>query len=519
MPIIEVNGQELEFPDTMSEAEILTVLRQKFPTSAADATGVPQVAPVQPQVTAPQAQVAPTPTGDGMDALRALTFGATQAVPFGSKITSGIGAVGAKVADVLTGGEATEGLSVPELFEIAQQQTRETQEEHPFASATGNVAGAIATLPIGMSTKVGQLITKGVAPNAVSNLGRLANTLSKIGVGAGSGAAAGAIYGAGEALPGEIMKGIEDGAITGATFGAAIPTATAFMKGGRTAITGMLARNSDELGIARDTMHKLSSGLYKKARSMGAVLNEKAVNNVSDDIAKALTRTGKMNPELHKKTLSVLSQFQDDAVGTNVSLEELDQYRKLLSKVAGGKAGEDATFATAAINAIDDAVDGFSGKDLVAGAEGAFQAFDDARQQWGKFKRFETISDIIRKADQNPNKIKSGLKTFVNKRKNLRGFSPEEVKALHDASRFTAGEGTLKAIGKFGFDFGGTTGNMALPAIASSIGAGGVAIGSGVGTAAIPIVAAGTIARPLQRGIASGKAENLLKLIEAGGIR
>ena len=71
----------------------------------------------------------------------------------------------------------------------------------------------------------------------------------------------------------------------------------------------------------------------------------------------------------------------------------------------------------------------------------------------------------------------------------------------------------------FGFDFGGTTGNMALPAIASSIGAGGVAIGSGVGTAAIPIVAAGTIARPLQRGIASGKAENLLKLIEAGGIR
>lgn len=49
MPIVEVDGVELEFPDSMSNQEIKSVLRQKYPSNQQQITSPQSVAPIQEQ--------------------------------------------------------------------------------------------------------------------------------------------------------------------------------------------------------------------------------------------------------------------------------------------------------------------------------------------------------------------------------------------------------------------------------------------------------------------------------------
>ena len=42
MPIVDVNGQQIEFPDSMGQDEILSVLRKKFPTQLTQSQEQPQ---------------------------------------------------------------------------------------------------------------------------------------------------------------------------------------------------------------------------------------------------------------------------------------------------------------------------------------------------------------------------------------------------------------------------------------------------------------------------------------------
>lgn len=129
-----------------------------------------------------------------------------------------------------------------------------------------------------------------------------------------------------------------------------------------------------------------------------------------------------------------------------------------------------------------------------------------AREEWKRYRKFDAITNIVRKADGDANRTKTLLQNFVNNPKNLRGFSPAEVEALKRAKTNSTAEGLMKAVGKFGFDIGSgrNAGNSALPI-------GSILIGGGTGGLTALV---GTVARQAQKLSAKGQIDDVLKLIQ-----
>jgi len=448
--------------------------------------------------------------GNDSGSFAAGVYGFNEGVPFGNKITSKLGAYGAKAYDALSGENVTEGSSLQDLYEQAQKDAEVTQESNPVSSGIGNAAGLANSLLIG-GGKLGSAITEGLMPNAISNTGRFANTLSKIGLGSAVGGGTSALYSLGN--DGDVASDAKMGAVVGGL----IPAASAIAKGSRIAakgLSGKWARNAEELEKAREKLHKEGSRIYKKFKDTGAVIHANKSNEILNNVRKRLIEKGEMDPELHKQTISVYKGLAKKLHNKNVSLEALDQKRQLFSKILAKKANADpdTTFAAEAIEAIDDAILGLGGEDLAKGSEKAVKLLKEAQAKWSKYKRFEKVSDIAIKAGGDPTKIKNGLKTFVNKRKNLKGFSKQEIEFLKDASRATTGEKALKGVGKFGISADGGI----IPALTALLGGGAMASGSGVGALAFPLIGAGTIAKPLSKALATGKAGGALEMIEKG---
>lgn len=415
--------------------------------------------------------------------------------------------IGALIASTYTGEKYEDLIKVAR--EASKSRLSAQFEQNPGTAIAANLAGAIGTGIAGGATKAGTALANTI------RTGGLAARVAKTGL---AGAASGTLAGAGTADDGRILEGAGTGAAIGGVLGGAAPVVgnlvSSAVTGSRNASKGISARSIDELEKTGAALKQTSSDLYAKSRQLGAVLNPQKAQNVITEIDAALTKLGKNNDRLHGDTLSVFEDFKT-AASNEISLEELDQYRQLfqdaVSKNTDGIKGmnPDALKSSKAIEAIDDIVGKLSGKDLSGGSIDAVKALREGRKQWAKFRKFDVVANIIKQADGDPNKLKSALQRFVNKPKNLRGFTMEEKQKLIGAAKNSAGEKLLKALGKFGFDLGGslTPGNTFLP-VASSL-AGGAGVPGG-----FALAGGGTLARQLQKLVGRGKAEEVLKLIE-----
>lgn len=363
---------------------------------------------------------------------------------------------------------------------------------------------------------------EGIAYNVGEFVGKVAPYL---GVGGTSltGLAAGGAAASGTQLlekPEERLAETGEGALTGVIAGKAIQgigkAASELGKTGENIAKGVAARPLDKLDQIAATIKQKSSGLYEAMRNSGATLTPKASGKIVTNLEKTIAESGKLNPRLHGDTLSVINDLKEAAKSGKLDLEELDQFRQLLGDVVSkntdiaGKANPDAMKATQAISKLDDIVENSKPEFLIgSGNKEGVKYLNEARQEWKRYRKFDTVTNILRKADGDPNRIKAGLANFVNKPKNLRGFTLEEKNALKEAATNTTSEKLLKSFGKLGFDVGGsmTPGNTTLPVIETLMAASGV---SGAGSAVI----GGTIARQAQKLSAKGKVDDVLKLIE-----
>ena len=139
-------------------------------------------------------------------------------------------------------------------------------------------------------------------------------------------------------------------------------------------------------------------------------------------------------------------------------------------------------------------------------SQNSLDLLNTAREEWKRYRKFDAISSIVKKADGDPNRTKTLLQNFVNNPKNLRGFSTAEIQALKRAKTNSTAEGLMKAVGKFGFDIGSgrNAGNSALPI-------GSILIGGGTGGLTALV---GTVARQAQKLSAKGQIDDVLKLIQ-----
>lgn len=274
---------------------------------------------------------------------------------------------------------------------------------------------------------------------------------------------------------------------------------------------GIVARNVDELDAAYQGIRQNSAQAYNRMRELGATFTPDASINIAKNIENTLTKDGILNPRLHDKTLGLLSDFKEVAEKGDLQLESLDQWRQLFGEVARNfNDPVNARKASIVIDAIDDAVGQATAKDLVSGSREAIDALNMGRREYSRARKFEAISDIIRKSDGDANYLKRELKKLADNKKKSSGFTPAEREALKSAATLSTAEGVLKMMGKFGIDLGNSRiGNTGLPVIGGLLT--GYGAGPGIGVA-LPV--AGTAARQGQKYIARGKAENLLKTIE-----
>jgi len=458
--------------------------------------------------------------GDAGGAPRAAVYGFSGgSIPFGNVISSGIGAGIAKAASPFTGEERTIG----ELYEQAQADTKATQEAHPGATLSGNIAGIVSTMPLA-ATKGAQAVGRFLGSGKVAkDAGLLAKTGSlalRSGKGAVVAAPVTALYAAGEADPGQRLEAAKSGAIMGAAMGGALPVAGAALgaagQGAKSVYKGFKARDIEALNQAGQAIKDRSSAAYKIMRESGATFKPGATNKIIQNMQTQLIDDGILNPRLHKKTIDLFEDFKQEALDQNITLEGLDHWRQLFGQVAG-EFGDKVNARKAAIlkDSLDDAVNSLSDDAFAAGDSTALNALKTARQEWARQSKFNQIKDIVEGASGDANKLKRDLEKFRLNKKKIRGWSNDELAALEFAAKQTTGEGALKMLGKFGFDLGSgrAVGNTALPVLGS--------IASGVGTAsfapAVAVPAIGTAARVGQKMVARGKAEDLLKVIEGGG--
>lgn len=454
------------------------------------------------------------PPSNGEDAGPLAAFGESlaDAVPFGQRITSGIGALGAA---------AMGAGNVRDLYNQAQDNTQATSDANPNASLAGTITGIIPTLGIG-----GGLAKFASAPvfDGVGAMSKIGNTLGQMVKGAATSAPVGAIYAAGTA---PTIQDMPDAAINGAEFagalGAGTPILGAAAEGIANTYKGALARNIDQLDLASSALKDKVNATYKSARDIGAVLHSNAADEFVGKINNAVSSDGLLNSKLHGDTLSVLTDLSNASKSGNLGLESIDQHRQLLNDVIDkntditGKLNPDARKALVAKRSLDAAVKNIKQPQLSNGSSDAFDLLVQGRQQYAQNAKFDDLLRIAKKADGDPNKLKRGLLNYANNDKKTAGFSDSEFNDLKEASANSAGELLLKMAGKFGIDLGSVqgVGNTAIPAFTAATGATLAGLtGGAAGGGAIPLIASGTAARQAQKWIAKGKFETLMKNIE-----
>ena len=143
-------------------------------------------------------------------------------------------------------------------------------------------------------------------------------------------------------------------------------------------------------------------------------------------------------------------------------------------------------------------------------ANQAVSLLNQGRKAYQQASKFEDISDILSKADNDPNKIKTGLSRFLANPDNTKGWTSGEIAQLKFAANSTGMESLMKGLGRFGFE----PKNVFMPSV------GGAAAAATLGNpAAAGLVVGGTLARQGQKYAARGAAQNLLNTLQNGGGR
>lgn len=463
----------------------------------------------EPIAKAPKPEMPKQPLGRTIfdQAMQGATFN------FADEITDPLGATMAAIYQdprALITGEFSDPAMAQEVAmarETTQDRLKSQMNDRPITSIASQIAGSIGTGVAGAGTKAGA---------TMGNLLRSGGTAARIAKGAGVGAATGALYGAGAAQDGSKAQAAGEGAVLGGVVGGAIPAVGALVRsaagGAKNVATGIMARGEDELNAAADYIKGKSTAAYQKMKDAGAVFNPQGTYKIMGSINRALAEEGEMIPELYKPIMAVVRSMNNAADKGRLGLQELDQYRQVLGQIAGNFTDKvNGQKATVLMKALDDAVEEVSDASYLSrGTQEAIDALKTGRAEWARQSKFNRIADIVKGASGDANKLKRDLERFRLNPKNTRGFSEKELEALKKAATQTTGEGVMKLIGKFGFDIGSgrAVGNGGLPAIG---GIAGVGTMGGVGLA---IPAVGTAARATQKGLASGKAENLLRVIE-----
>jgi hypothetical protein len=510
MPIVEINGQEIEFPDDMSQDAIKSVLQKKFPVSEQDAlnsnlknflasapqsTQTPVVAPTKSTSQEPGFIDNVTADLQKRIAQQGVINEATATNPIEGQQNPLRGTL-QTIGNVAGGMNDIIGQGVSSLVKTGfEQLSPETQQ------AVSDYTTRLKSTPLG------QTISKGVQSygenqaafdQANPALGRDLSAVREIGtffIPGGSGT---------------VIKSVPDIAKAGVML-SKVPFRVAGKVGeGANLIVRDMAGIEKRVPIkTADDIKTIAAVYFKNAEEKGGVLKPDFTNKFIDSVKSLdqqsaegklftgdtpFTEAMKRVELLRDKPITLKgAQEIDEALG-----DLIDNYTENGKLKKQGKKLLDIQneFRSGIENATPD---------MIEGGTGGFDSWKQGKDMWAASMRMDDIERIISRAEGTNNpatSLRSGFNTLYNNKARMRGYTPKEAALIKRAAQSGVVSDTLRSV----------LGSRLVPIITGASGGG---LGATAAAQASSMAARGIAARG-QLGRAGDIAREISKRVKTG---
>lgn len=208
--------------------------------------------------------------------------------------------------------------------------------------------------------------------------------------------------------------------------------------------------------LGASDIRELSSQSFADAEAKGGILKPHITDNFVSEASNVLpqTRAGKIVIG-ETPTTKLIDRLQS-LKGKSLTLNETQEIDSALGEMMSnevepltGKLNAEGNKLLKIQQSLRDTIEKAGVNDTIGGKEG-FNALDKARKLWAASARANDIERIISRAQTTENPVtalKTGFRTLVSNPSRLRGFTPQEVRAIKNAARTGILTGALKFMG------------------------------------------------------------------------
>lgn len=427
--IIEVNGELVEFPDDMTDAQISAAIQgvttPPAQTQAAPPQGILQSLGLSPEQI--QRQLGLTARAS----ITGLTFPATAALDF----ISGAYNVGANL------------VGSPSRMPLASQAQQKGMTQAGVPEPQGGLERAVQS---GTSAMVGTAAPAAILKGVQGAAPFVENMFAQIPAAGISGTVAPAV--------GEKVADVTGSPLAG--------YAAALVTGGLTANT--TSKVLTPLGspskptLTMDDIKARATQAYKTMENEGISLRPTSVQGLFNRAEQELVRQN-FNPSLdaHRPVAQVIQQVREMAGNRRVSFTQLEQMRSAMSALKNDINPATRKYAGQFVSQIDDYLANVSTRDIMPGtsgnAETATRAVAAARKDWRNMSRAGTIEDVLdvaeaRALDPKASEgelIRRQLINLVANKNKMRVFSEREQNAIKSVARGPLADPLLTLAARF----------------------------------------------------------------------
>lgn len=428
-----------------------------------------------------------------------LTFGASD------EIMAGLNTPIEMASGALSGEDSGKGFGerISGAYDRSLDRERaldaQARERSPAASLAGEIVGGVTSG--GGLAKGGVTLLNAARPTAASMIGR----------GAAEGAAYGGVYGF------NTGEGVQD-RLSNAASGAALGAAT----GGAVGALGarQAAKASFKAAPTSEELRSAAQAAYQSADDAGVIVGKPRIDRMLAGLKDRLAEEG-MDPTLHANVTAAFNRLAGES-GNNVTFKGLDILRRVANSAGRNLNNPDeARLAGHIVDAIDDVMNNLRPSDVIGGdAKAASKAIVQGRDLWKRMRKNELLENLIERATDRvganytaagmQTAIRQELRSLLQNKRNIRGFSKEEKAMIRGIVRGGPVENVFRMLGKFaprgvvGATLGGGAGMAAT---------GGNPLGAAV------VWGAGEAGKRASAAMTTQKLNNLIEFVRRGGPR
>lgn len=392
-------------------------------------------------------------------ALQGATFG------FGDEIVAG----GAALLDPVIHGDR--GKDFQQRFDTYMSREQGAvdnfREDNPIAAYGTEIAAAIPTALAGPA-----------------NLIRGGSTAMRTATGVGVSAAEGALYGfgAGEGSFEDRAKSAGVGAALGGAAGVLVPAgfrmvANSMQKGAQKAATSRAVKAAP----TAQTIKRQSQAGYRASEATGAEISSPAASILNQDARAFAQSEGLLLPsgqvaDGFPKFSGALRTIEEFSAAP-LNMKQAQTVQRAIRRVAKSTDPEEARLGSMLLDSFENYMDSLPPSAFTKGdGPEAMRLWQQARGDWARFRRTETVENIIADARLHDGGfaagIRSGFKSVLKSKKKQRGFTQADLTAMREYVDGGPLEGLLKHLGSGGSLSAGMLGHVVAGPVAGATMAG-----------------------------------------------